>query len=257
MKLIDLPENKRDSFLTAILRFAYPLYCTTDVTDFDYYFIGTCFPITVGARLFFVFTNHQFKLANGKTILIANPEDTEKLIGIESANVARYESLDLAVFEFSNEELINNLHSLSISQITNPSEEKCFEYAVLGCQRAANVIDYEKKEINVKKGALITELASLEHNQSIFDFSQPHLIGGSNETLSSLQGINDHTQGLSGGPVVAFTINDFDSGDIDLHLIGITTHVSETDKKLYAAHPMELVTALQYRFNIFPWHKDD
>jgi RNA polymerase-binding protein DksA len=42
------------------------------------------------------------------------------------------------------------------------------------------------------------------------------------------------------------------NGDFDLKLVTITTHVSETDKKLYAANLIKLITSLQYAFNIFP-----
>lgn len=258
MKFLELPKDKQEGFLTALLRFAYPLYCTTDVEGYDYHFIGSCFPLRAGERVFFIFTNHQYKLAYGKTILIAYP-DTEKLIGVESANVARFESFDLAIFEFSDEEILKNLHMLDISLITKLDASKKFEYAALGCHRAVNAINYETKEIVVKKGALITELASLGDDQAKFDFSGTYMIAGTQETLLNLKTINDQTQGLSGAPVVAFTINEMGNtkGDIDLHLVGIATHVSETDKKLYAAHPMELVTALQHAFNIFPWHENN
>ncbi len=181
------------------------------------------------------------------------------MIGVKSENVALFDNLDLAIFEFSDEELLQKLHKLDISLIAKPDDQKNFEYAVLGCHRAVNALNYETKEIVVKKGALITELASLKNNQSEFDFSGIYMISGTQETLPNLKTINEQTQGLSGSPVVAFTINEMNEakGDLDLHLVGIATHVSETDKRLYAAHPMELVSALQHAFNIFPQHENN
>lgn len=259
MKLLELPKDNQEGLLTALLRFTYPLYCTTDVEGYEYFFIGSCFPIRVGERVFFIFTNHQYELAYGKTILIAYPEDANKLIGVESANVARFKNFDLAAFEFTDAEIIKNLHMLDISLITMPDASKTFEYAVLGCQRAVNTVNYETKEIVVKKGALITERASLDSDSAVFDFSGMHMIVGSEDTLHNITTINERTQGLSGAPVVAYAINEMGDtkGDMDLHLVGIATHVAETDKKLYAAHPMELISALQYAFNIFPWHKNN
>lgn len=259
MKLLELPQDKQHGLLKALLRFTYPLYCTTSVEGFEYHFIGSCFPLRAGERSFFVFTRHQYQLANDETILIAYPESTEKLIAVESNHVARFKHLDLAIFEFSGVEFSENLHMLDFSLIKKPDSDKDFEYAVLGCHRANNYLNYETKEILVKKGALITELACLGNIKTVFDFSDVYMIAGTQEALPNLKTINDQTQGLSGAPVVAFTTNEMDDtkGDIDLHLVGVATHVSETDKKLYAAHPMELVSALQYAFKIFPWHENN
>ena len=182
MKLLELPQDKQEGLLKALLRFAYPLYCATEVEGFDYHFIGSCFPIRAGERIFFVFTNHQFKLAIGKTILIAYPENTEKLIGVESKYVAQFESLDLAIFEFSEKGVSEKLHTLDISLITKLDLEKDFEYAVLGCYRAVNVINHETKKIVVKKGALITELAKLDGGKAEFDFSGIYMVSGAKES---------------------------------------------------------------------------
>jgi len=259
MKLLDLPKDKQEALLTALLRFTYPLYCTTGVDGFEYHFIGSCFPIQVGERVFFIFTNHQYKLANGATILTLYPESTEKFIGIESNNVARFEGIDLAMFEFSDADALEKLHKLDISLCTPQNKDKNFEYAVLGCHRAVNTLNYDAKEIVVKKGALITNKANVDKNQPEFDFSSFYMIAGTEETLPTLKSINEQTQGLSGSPIVAYTINKMngDSGDMDLKLVGISTHVSETNRKLYAAHPMELISALQSAFNIFPHHKNN
>jgi len=259
MKLLELPKDKQEALLTALLRFTYPLYCTTGVDGFEYHFIGSCFPLRVGKRVFFVFTDHQYKLANGETILIAYPESTEKLIGIESNNVARFESLDLAIFEFSDANILENLHMLDISLCTPQNKDKNFEYAVLGCHRAVNFLNYETKEIIVKKGALITDKANLGNSEQEFDFSSFYMIAGTDETLPNLKSINEQTQGLSGSPVVAYIINEMNgaNGDLDLKLVGIATHVSETNRKLYATHPMELISALQCGFNIFPDHENN
>ena len=150
MKFLELPKDTQEGLLTALLRFTYPLYCTTDVEGYEYHFIGSCFPIRAGERVFFIFTNHQYELAYGKTVLIAYPENTNKLIGVESANVARFKSYDLAIFEFSDAEILKNLHMLDISLITKPDASKAFEYAVLGCQRAVNAVNYETKEALAK-----------------------------------------------------------------------------------------------------------
>ncbi len=259
MKLLELSQDNQSGLLTALLRFTYPLYCATGVKDFDYHFIGSCFPLRAGERIFFIFTAHQFKLALGNTILIPYPESTEKMIGIESDKVAVFDNLDLAIFEFSDEYVLENLHKLDISLITEPDKLKNLEYAVLGCHREVNALDYESKEIVIRKGALLTEFASIGSESPQFDFSNQYMVAGTEDTLPNLKTINQQTQGLSGSPVVAFTINEMNEakGDLDLHLVGVATHVSETNKKLYAAHPMELVSALQYAFKIFPWYENN
>ena len=79
--------------------------CATEVEGFDYHFIGSCFPLRAGNRLFFLFTEHQFDLDNGEQIFVIYPEDTTKAIAIHNNGVIRFPTLDLAAFEIQDEEL--------------------------------------------------------------------------------------------------------------------------------------------------------
>lgn len=258
MKLLDLPQEMQNGLLVAFSRFTYPLYCTTGVENYDYFFIGTCFPLRVNKKIFFIYTEHQLKLAGDKDIVIAFPESTDKFIGIKCEKVARFPEIDIAMFEFNEKPLMDELHALDLSLIKPPSKDKEMEYAVLGCHRASNAINYNTKEIEVKKGALITDKADIKCEDPKFYFSNTYLTAGSLENISNLKSITDQTQGLSGSPVIAFTVNEINdiNGDIDLHLVGVATHVAEKDKMLYATHPMHLVSILQEALNIFPNHEE-
>lgn len=263
MKLLDLSEEYQNALITALLRFTYPLYCTTSVEGFDYHFIGSCFPLRAGDRLFFIFTKHQFDLADGEKIIVLFPEGAtnNKAIGLDNNSVIRFPSLDLAAFEVDVNDLEEELHTLDISLISEPDEKIDFEYAVLGCQTALNYINYDTKIIQVRKSGLITNKAKLNVESPEYDFSGVYMItqgtdyGGIDLHRKS---INLQTQGLSGSPILAFSINDTEKtrGNVELHLTGIATHVAENSKILHSTHPMAIVQALDHVYKIFPERND-
>ena len=244
----------------ALLRFVYPLYCLTGVEDFDYHFIGTCFPLVVDDRMFVTCSMHQIDIAQGLPILVASPSDTSKFFGVDNKAVVRFPMYDLAIFEVASEDRrLFFQHSLSVAQFANFPEGVDAEYAALGCLTELNAIDHDNKEIRVSKSALITEAGKLTQMTYEFDFSDLYMLVCQGEKLDRLTSFHERTQGLSGSPVVAFSIakDGTEKGEIELQIVGVSTHVAESKSILYATPYSQLMAALHYSFGIFEALVDD
>jgi len=253
MKFVELSRRHRSTLVEALSRFTYPLYCTTGVHDYDYHFIGSCFPLTASGRLFFILTEHQLNQAGDNDVCVGYPEAKGRFLQIPANMVRRCSRHDLAIFECEMTDEITGIHALDSSLFLQPEGE--FEYAVVGCQTELNRIDHESKKIIVRKGALISAIADARvDNHSVeIDLSLCHLAAPTDHS-HLLVSFDKQTQGLSGSPLLAFEVleSNEEQGKLELHIAGVATHVANNNRVLYATHHIELLACLQHLFNAFP-----
>lgn len=253
MSITSLNKDNQIAIVENLMKYVYPLYCLTGVDNYDYFFIGTCFPLRISNRLFFVFTEHQYKLADGKTILVVLPDRKNSFLAIYNEGITRFFEHDLAVFEVT-QNLEDDLITLCETMLKPIQNLDGFEYFISGCHQVLNSIDYESKEIAVKKASLITNIAAIEKKSPEFHFKESCLIFAPNGELTDKNTFNSLTQGLSGSPILAYRIismTEDNNWKIDLRLVGVSTHVSESKEIVYSTHPMHLLSCLNARYGIF------
>jgi hypothetical protein len=255
MKLSELDARKRDKLIKQLGSYIYPLYITTNVTGFEYHFIGTSFLMEKDGRKFFIFTRHQ-ALQIGEGVLCIGIEEGGEghHLRIDREYIREFPSSDLAIFELDHKDR-RDVPALDSSLIRPPNSNHGSEIMVLGFPRALSAVDHEKKIINPKKIAIISEDIELNDGFDSIDLRlSSYQLSAEKHHLEALDSFENITQGLSGSPMFTFDIQKVDNhkGHVDINMIGVTTNVAETTYILNATRTHELIACLQIGFSVYP-----
>lgn len=249
MTLNELSPSQRDWFIGTLFGLTYPVYCTTGIHDFDYHFIGSGFLLQWEERLFFLLTAHQVKLARNETIFFS-AKAGEKCIRLDQGKVLMFEGSDVVISELNTQEEFSELKPVQLPMLRQLDNVEGPEYVVAGYQQVLNAVDWENKRIRPIPGGVVAH--SIKHGQGC-DSIELDLSNVSIGILPAFRTFEDLTQGLSGSPVFALKINSATetTANVEMCLLGIATHVSETNRKLYLTRTFELLSCLNSGFKVF------
>ena len=254
MRIKDADALIQSNIVNLLAIYTFPVYCTTNVDNFEYHFIGSGFFVKWDDKCVFVMTKHQYDKALDGNIFVLSG-DEEKGINVRSDQGIIYPHSDLVIFEVPDpSDLITSekLKIMPIMMLLPPKSYDDYQVLCMGYPTKLSAVDYASKIISPKMFGFVSNKFSINPGRD------PMQVSLSDVELTTesrdITDLNEATQGLSGSPVMGFKIAE-DGKNGEMALLGVATHITTNPKVLYATRTLELIDCFQHGFGFFDKQK--
>lgn len=252
MRIQDADTQIQNNIVDILSTYVFPVYCTTNVENFDYHFIGSGFFVKWDDKCVFVMTKHQFdKALDGNIFVLCG--DEEKGINVRSDKGMIYHDSDLVIFEVPDpSDLITSkkFSVVPIMVLLAPKSYDDYQVLCMGYPIKLSAVDHVSKLISPKMFGFVCDEFSINPGREPI---QVLLSGVKFTEDGDIADLDEATQGLSGSPVFGFKIEEDGKGEFAL--LGVATHITTNPKALYATRAIELVDCFQHGFGFFDKQK--
>ncbi len=253
MKLQEADDHIQKNILSHLTGYVFPVYCTTNVEDYDYFFIGSGFFVKWNEKCVFVMTKHQYdKALQGHIFVLCG--DEEKGISVRSNKGVVYPDSDLVIFEVPDPtDLITSdkFKIVPLMMLAPPKSYNEYQILCMGYPTKLSKVDYSSKTIAPKIFGFICDEFKIHPGRNSMEISLSNVLFTEKLGITNLY---EATQGLSGSPIIGSKISK-DGVNGESALLGVATHMSTNPKILYATQGLELIDCLQHGFGLFDKQK--
>ena len=236
-------------------RYVFPVYCTTSVEDYAYYFIGSGFFVKWDGNCVFVMTKHQYDLVTENENIFVPCGDEEKGISVRTGKGIVYSDSDLVIFVVSDPmDLIDSedFEVMPLEFLATPEALEDYQVFCVGYPTRLSAVDYLSKTITSKIFGFFCDSFSIHPGRKPIEISLSDVIGYvANPDITDRE---EATQGLSGSPIFGTKLND-DGRTGEVVMLGVATHVSKVPNSLHGTRALELIDCLQDGFGLFDKQK--
>ena len=257
MRVQDIDETIRSNMVKTLARFVFPVYCTTSVEDYEYFFVGSGFFLKWNERCVFVTTKHQFDCVGENENIFVPYGDELKGISVRTGKINIYPDSDLAIYEVDDPtDLIESedFMVMPLATLKSPSSLEDYQVFCVGYPRKLSAVDYLTKLISPKIFGFFCDSFVIHPGRQPIEIALSDVVGYVDQ--ANISNREEATQGLSGSPIFATRIND-DGKTGEIAMLGVATHVSSNPNALRGTRAIEVIDCLQNGFGLFDKQKEE